>query len=492
MRRLYSSLAAIMMVLVIPVKAQHVLDEYIRIALSDNLVLKEKNISLEKSQVALKSAKSLFLPTTYFEGQYTLANGGREISIPVGDLLNPVYQTLNQLTGSSKFPTIPNVSEQLIPNNFYDVRIKTSVPVINTDIRYNRDIKQQETRLRENEIEIYKRDLVREIKQAYYTILLSDKAIGIYESALLVVKENLRTNQSMLNNGKGLPAYVSRAESEVTQVETQLLNAKNEKQKAIAWFNSLLNRPMQETVLLNDIPLSLAASKALQEYADNVDGREELKSLSIAKDINYKVLAMNKSFRTPKLNAFVDVAAQDFDFRVKSNSFFYIGGIQLNVPIFSGNRNTYKIQQSELDIKSIELTEKNTRNQLELSAFNSKSNARNNYNTFQSAEKQEQSASQYFKLIDRGYREGVNSFIEMLDATKPAHPVAVAERSEQVPVSCFAGRLRTSDLIIFLLIIKLHICVTPLLSSHLPSSCIPAAVRPMKQKRPVMNPSRSG
>jgi outer membrane protein len=416
MRRFTISLVATILVLSIPAKAQHVLEEYIRVGLADNLVLKEKNISLEKSQIALKSARSLFLPTTYFDAQYTLANGGREINIPVGDLLNPVYQTLNQLTGSSKFPTIPNVSEQLIPNNFYDVRIKTSVPVINPDIRYNRDIKQQETKLRANEIDIYRRDLVREIKQAYYTILLSNKAIGIYESAMVVVNENLRTNQSMLSNGKGLPAYVSRAESEVKQVETQLLNAKNEKQKAIAWFNSLLNRPMQETVLLEDVPLSLAASKAIQEYADNINGREELKSLSIAKDINYKVLALNKSFRTPKLNAFVDIAAQDFDFKLKSNSFFYLGGLQMSIPIFSGNRNIYKIQQSELDIKSIELTEKNTRNQLELAAFNSKSNARNNYNTYQSAEKQEQSSTQYFKLIDRGYREGVNNFIEMLDA----------------------------------------------------------------------------
>ena len=188
------------------------------------------------------------------------------------------------------------------------------------------------------------------------------------------------------------------------------------RQKAIAWFNSLLNRPMQETVILDEIPLSTATSTALQQYVDNVNGREELKSLSIAKDINYKILALNKSFHTPKLNAFVDMAAQDFDFRVKSNSFFYIGGLQLNIPIFSGNRNLYKIQQSELDIQSIELTEKNTRNQLELAAFNSKSNARNNYNTYQSAEKQEESAIQYFKLIDRGYREGVNNFIEMLDA----------------------------------------------------------------------------
>ena len=231
MKRKLITLAALILTISLPATAQHVLENYIQSGIDNNLVLKEKNISLEKSQIALKTARSLFPPTTSLEGQYTLANGGREISIPVGDLLNPVYQTLNQLTGSSKFPTIPNVSEQLAPNNFYDVRVKTTVPIINTDIGYNRDIKQRETKLRENEIEIYKRDLVREIKQAYYSILLTAKAIGVYESALVLVKENLRTNQSMLSNGKGLPAYVSRAESEVKEVEVQLLNANNEKSK---------------------------------------------------------------------------------------------------------------------------------------------------------------------------------------------------------------------------------------------------------------------
>ena len=416
MKRKLIALAALIVTISLPATAQKALDAYIQSGIDNNLVLKEKNISLEKSQIALKSARSLFLPTTSLEGQYTLANGGREISIPVGDLLNPVYQTLNQLTGSSKFPTIPNVSEQLAPNNFYDVRVKTTVPIINPDIGYNRDIKQRETKLRENEIEIYKRDLVREIKQAYYTILLAGKAIGVYESALVLVKENLRTNQSMLSNGKGLPAYVSRAESEVKEVEVQLLNANNEKLKAIAWFNSLLNRQMHEAIEEEDISLSTATAKAIQEYIDNIDGREELKSLAIAKDINYKILSMNKAFRTPKLNAFVDLAAQDFDFKLKSNSIFFIGGLQLNIPIFSGNRNLYKIQQSELDIKSIELTEKNTRNQLELAAFNSKSNAKNSYNIYLAAEKREEAATQYFKLIDRGYREGVNNFIEVLDA----------------------------------------------------------------------------
>lgn len=62
---------------------QEVPKDFINQGLSQNLVLLEKKISLEKSMVSLKEAKSLFLPTSWFEGQYTLAKGGRSIDIPV-------------------------------------------------------------------------------------------------------------------------------------------------------------------------------------------------------------------------------------------------------------------------------------------------------------------------------------------------------------------------------------------------------------------------
>ena len=397
-------------------QAQEPLDGYIREGLNNNLVIKSKQVSLEKSLLALKEAKSLFLPTSYFDGQYTLAQGGRAISIPVGDLLNPVYQTLNQLTGTDKFPTISNVEEQLLPNNFYDLRIRTSMPIVNNELKANRNIKQKETAIRENELTIYKRELIREIKTAYYQYLMADRAISIYENAMVVVKQNLKVNQSMLQNGKGLPAYVSRAESEVTSVETQLQNAKNEKEKARAYFNVLLNKDMSDSVAIVDPKPEEALAMAIQSNHESIEGREELKSLQISKGIQGDLLKMNKSFRTPKVNAYLDLAAQNFNFLVNDNSFFYLGGIQAVFPIYSGNRNLYKIQQNEYDLKQVDLTTSNTRKQLELAAFNSKSNARNLFGNYNASLKTEESSASYFRLIDRGYKEGINSFIELLDA----------------------------------------------------------------------------
>jgi outer membrane protein TolC len=394
-------------------KAQEPIDDYIKEAFGNNLVLKEKNISLNKSLIALKEAKSLFLPVTSFDGQYMLAEGGRTIDIPVGTLMNPVYTTLNQLTGSDKFPQVNDVSEQLNPNNFYDVRIKTVMPLYNPDIRINRDIKQQQITLQQYEVDIYKRELVKEVKSAYYNYLTATKAINIYTSALEVVKQNLKVNQSLLKNGKGLPAYVSRAESEVNKVEVQLQNAVNDKSNARAYFNFLLNKPLTSEIAVADEDV------ALNEYAVtsiSVQQREELKSLSAAKDINKNILKMNKSFRAPRLNAFLDLGSQGFDFNVDNKSIFYLGGIQLKVPIFAGKSNLYKTEQSQLEAKSLDLKEDNTLKQLQLAASISKNNVANAWNGYTSLLKQEESSQKYFHLIDRGFREGINSFIEFLDA----------------------------------------------------------------------------
>ena len=412
----FRSMLVLLMGINLSLSAQDIPEQYLAEALNSNLVLKEKNVSYEKSIISLKQARSLFLPESWIEGQYSLAKGGRSLDLPIGDLLNPVYQTLNQLTGSTKFPTISNTSEQFLPNNFYDLRLRTTLPIINPSLKANRNINQSQVLLQQTEIDTYKRELIREVKLSYYKYLMAKNAISIYENALMVVNQNLKVNQSLLSNGKGLPAYVSRAESEVKQVESNLLAAKNDEQNAKAYFNFLLNKPLTEPIIAVESSLTENIEAVLNNSNDNINGREELRSLGIAKEINKDVQKLNRSFRTPKLNAFLDLASQGFDFKVNSNSFFYLGGIQMQVPIFSGKRNIYKIQQSELDGQNLEIRNEYVREQLQLSASVSRNNAATIYSNYNSAIKQEEAARKYFNLIDRGYREGVNTYIEFLDA----------------------------------------------------------------------------
>ena len=73
-------------------------------------VLRVSNCNWKNPLYALKEAHALFLPNVSFGASYSKADGGRTIDLPLGDLLNPVYKSLNQLTGSTKFPNLQNKS----------------------------------------------------------------------------------------------------------------------------------------------------------------------------------------------------------------------------------------------------------------------------------------------------------------------------------------------------------------------------------------------
>src|SRR5215813_3968392 len=95
------------------------LDNYIYSAFKNNIVLQQKNISLEKAEYALEIAKGFYYPTVAFQAGYQTAGGGRDINLPIGDLLNNVYTTLNQLTQTKDFPQVQNQHINFLPENFY-------------------------------------------------------------------------------------------------------------------------------------------------------------------------------------------------------------------------------------------------------------------------------------------------------------------------------------------------------------------------------------
>src|SRR5258708_34736935 len=113
-------------ILAVPVFAQDHLSAYISVGLNNNLVLKDKSISLEQSLLSLKNAKSYFLPSVTFITDYLSAEGGRIITFPAVDLLNSVYSTLNQLTSTHKFPPVTILDANLLPHTFIDHDFLTS------------------------------------------------------------------------------------------------------------------------------------------------------------------------------------------------------------------------------------------------------------------------------------------------------------------------------------------------------------------------------
>ena len=392
-----------------------ILDEYIEMGFQQNIVVQQKLISAEKALLSLQSAQSLYQPTFAFQGGYQTGEGGRSISFPVGDMLNPVYATLNQLTKSSAFPQIANVETNFFPRNFYDVKLTSVMPIYNRDISINKEIQSQTLGIQKADIQVYKRELVKNIKTAYLNYLMAHKAIGIYQNGLLLAQEGKKINEKLLANGKGLPAYILRSENEVVQIASQLSEAEKQAESAKMYFNFLLNRE-----LFTEIKTNFDEQEALDILKKNqiaeVDQREELGMLKQAISLQQSVVKMNESFYLPKLNGYLNLGSQSSNWDFNQKSTYYLLGMQVDIPIFSGKRNLNKIKQSAMDVdmakKSLDLTSK----QVSLALQIAQKNLTQTWVAFRASQKQIDVANTYQKLIDKGYKEGVNTYIETLDA----------------------------------------------------------------------------
>jgi outer membrane protein TolC len=392
-----------------------ILDEYIEIGFQHNIVLQQKSISVEKALLSLQSAQSLYQPTVAIQGAYQTGEGGRSISFPVGDMLNPVYATLNQLTKSNAFPQIANVETNFFPRNFYDVKLTSVMPIYNRDISINKEIQSQTLGIQKTDIQVYKRELAKNIKLAYLTYLMALKSIDIYQNGLILAQEGKKINEKLLSNGKGLPAYILRSENEIVQLVSQISEAERQVESAKMYFNFLLNRefPTEINTKFDEQQALDILKKSL--WAD-IDQREELSLLKQAISLQQSMVKMNESFYLPKINGYLNVGSQSSDWDLNQKSTYYFLGMQLDVPIFSGKRNLNKIKQSIMDVdlakKSLDLTHK----QVSLALQMAQKNLSQTWLAFRASQKQIDVANTYQRLIEKGYREGVNTYIETLDA----------------------------------------------------------------------------
>jgi outer membrane protein TolC len=403
----------LLLLFVLPVFGQKsVLDEYVATAFQQNIMLQQKTIQVEKAMIALKTAQSLYQPTVAFQGGYQSGQGGRSIAFPVGDLLNPVYSTLNALTKSTAFPQIANVETNFFPRDFYDVKVQTSMPLYNKDISYNKQIQEQSISLQREDVSLYKRELVKQIKTAYFQYLLSLGLQKVYENALNLAVEGKKVNEKLLANGKGLPAYLLRSDSEIANIQAQMADAAKQSQAAQMYFNFLLNRELRE-----EIRIDFEVEKALSAVYNITPGaREELSLLSKSIGLQETILKMNQSFYLPKLNGFVNLGSQATIANIDSKSAYYFLGLQMDIPIFTGKRNLYKIKQTQLDIASAKNAYDLSSKQFNMAAEIAQKNVQSSLVSFQASTKSYEAASAYLRLIEKGYKEGVSTYLETVDA----------------------------------------------------------------------------
>ncbi|MEN0005824.1 MAG: TolC family protein [Bacteroidota bacterium] len=393
--------------------AQSQLANYIEKGIQSNVALQQLDFQLEAALHALAEAKADRSVRLDLLPQYTVAAGGRTIDLPVGDLLNPVYSSLNELTASGLFPQIDNVSELLNPNNFYDVKVRASYPIINSKIGINTSIKSLEKDLATQDIAIYKRELSQQIAKAYFDVLSAQRAIDIYQNARVLIQESLRVNQSLFKNDKVNRTAVARNEQDLRSIDADIANAKLQANSAAAYLNFLTNAPLDTPIQVDEIT-GLPSMDIL--LTANTGRREELDKLNTAMQIDQQLVDLAKTYRKPELNVFVDLGMQDFDFNVDGNSPYIFGGLSLQLNLFDGGKGRKSVKKQQMLVQARQKELENTEDLLQLELFTTRNELAQALETYQTEEAQIRLYEKIYQDQLSLYKNNKVNYIALLEA----------------------------------------------------------------------------
>jgi outer membrane protein len=395
-----------------------ILNAYIQEGLQSNLALKQESLEISRVTESINQAKALFYPRLTFNPTYSLAAGGRRLQFPVGDMINPIYATLNQLAGSERFPTnIPNVNELLAPNNFHDTKLSVQYAVFNTDLQYNYLIQKDLLSAQAARKRVVENELRYNIATAYYQYLQTLDAFRIYDNNRTVLRELARLNEKLVNNNVATKDVVTSTRYEISKIDQQLAVADKNRHSAKAYFNFLLNRDLTadiqvDSLLTRTLPPAPPALSDLQQTA--LQSRQELKQLGGSLRASQNAIKLNEaSIKLPNVYIGGNAGFQGFGYTF-SNQAYVVGQVGLSWDLFKGYEKRSKVQQAKIQTEIVQTKMTEVEKQIQLQVLQAYYELDAANESLAATQNGLINAEQTFRLIDSKYRNGQALLVEYL------------------------------------------------------------------------------
>ena len=396
---------------------EETLDKYIDEGLVNNLALKQKEVNYLKSMEVLKQARALFFPDISLNARYTAAEGGRVIDFPVGTMLNPVYQSLNYLLDQDLFPDISNLEFAFYRPTEHETKIRLAQPIVDTKIIYNQKINKEMSRAVMADAGAYKRQLVAEIKTAYFNYLKTLKLLQLVDDTRELLVENIRVNESLFDNNVVTIDNVYRSRAELSKLERQEAEARKNHEVARAYFNFLLNRPFESTILADIKYDSITQTLMLDELSEHaVVNREELEMLRSYSRVAESNLSMNQMNKLPNLYAVVDYGFQGRNYEFNMRQDYLFASLIFRWDLFHGFENKARIGEARIEQSLRDTQLEEAEKQIRLETIGAHYDLIASVESVKASREELLSARNAFRVINRKYGEGQATLIEYIDA----------------------------------------------------------------------------
>ena len=413
---------------------QLLLDE----ALLANLELRASGASVQQRLAALDQARARYLPVIDFAARYSVADGGRTIDFPVGDLLNPVYQTLDEMLVAQgqppQFPRVRNESIALLRETEQETKLVLEQPLYEPRLGPAVDARQADTTRAEADLAALRAQVVRDMKQAYYRWIASQQAVTVLDATLAATRENLRANDSLYRNGKVTRDLVYRAEADVLEIEQERLAAASRVRIAQSYVNLLRNAPLAQPLpaaaldaatidrfrarLLAALAGRQLEAQRLQEIA--ADRRQELKSLDAAIAAGEAQQDLARAAFKPALAFGAEAGIQGEEYGFDDDDRYVLASLVLRFNAFRGGADQAALREARALTDQLRATRELAGQRVRLEVQQAVENFGVAEASLDTAAKRAEAAAGAFTIISRKRDLGQINQAEFIDARRAA------------------------------------------------------------------------
>jgi len=266
-------------------KKVYTLEASIAEALAVNWTLKAKKETVNQAIQIKKQAATEFLPKLSVSYGYTYLNKvqTRPASIlPVATAVSGVDSLGGAVVGGGIGGAF--IPEQTLNSrDNYQLKLSATQPVF-TGFALISSYKLAKLGIDQSkmEVELEKLDLTLNVKEAYYNILIADKAVEVAEKDVVSRKSNVEVVRNFYNVGMIPINDLLKAEVELANSQQNLVKALNAARLTRAAFNTVLSRDINAPVEIKDIPGFQPEREDFGAYQEKaLKNRPEMKLVNI-------------------------------------------------------------------------------------------------------------------------------------------------------------------------------------------------------------------
>ena len=355
------------------------LEQALEIALSENISVKVADMEIERTEYAKKGSYAALWPQIDASGAYQRtikkqvmymdfdmsslggmlgggAGEGEGTELPDGVEL-PDGMEIPGGAGSSTEdkPSSSNGGGMEVGRwNTWSTGVSAAMPLVNAQLWQSLKISGMDVELAVEKARASRLDMVTQVKQAYYSVLLSKQAFDVYKQVYENAVRNYEETQKKYDAEKASEMELIRSKTTVANAIPNVYNAES---------SVILALWQLKAVLGVDLEMNIDVAGALEDYGQQMfydihshDGatledNTTMKQLAIKTEQLAQMVKMQKFANIPSLalafNYSINAMTNDFKFsEYKWTPYSYVG-LSLNIPIFAGGKRYNAIRQSE-------------------------------------------------------------------------------------------------------------------------------------------------